>query len=101
MERFNEDANSLFVRAYDARHGANRPSARQHRIGGHRRRYFRGDVERGTTQDGRALIGYVAGARISRRLGFHRHYRYAYHSRTGLRPLSQAHQYRAVAHSAR
>jgi hypothetical protein len=27
------------------------------------------------------VIGYVAGPRISRSLGFHRHYRYAYRSR--------------------
>jgi hypothetical protein len=27
------------------------------------------------------VIGYVAGPRISRGLGFHRHYRYAYHGR--------------------
>ena len=27
------------------------------------------------------VIGYVAGPRISRGLGFHRHYRYAHHSR--------------------
>lgn len=28
-----------------------------------------------------AVIGYVAGPRISRGLGFHRHYRYAHYSR--------------------
>jgi hypothetical protein len=27
------------------------------------------------------VIGYVAGSRISRSLGFHRHYHYAYHTR--------------------
>jgi hypothetical protein len=27
------------------------------------------------------VIGYVAGTRISRRLGFHRHYRYTHYSR--------------------
>jgi len=29
------------------------------------------------------VIGYVAGPRISRGLGFHRHYRYAYYDRYG------------------
>jgi hypothetical protein len=29
------------------------------------------------------VIGYVAGPRISRSRGFHRHYRYAYHNRRG------------------